>query len=273
MPASKGTGHRAAMLLTLALLISSLPVRAALTWHLAADIKAFDYRETREGQRLDREQGWLPGLAVGLEWERGSWSLIPELAWHGGQVDYEGQTQAGQPHSTDTDTRLLRSGLLAAYRLPLAPLQWSLLAGIHHLQWQRNIQANGGVAGIDERYRWQEGSLGLQLALPAAQPASWRLQLHYLTILSPRLTAEPAGFDPLSLQLGASHGWRVLLSLPLPDAAGGHWSVEPYWERWRFGQSAARPLTRNGLATGWLAREPDSLSQHWGLRLRYRFGG
>jgi len=266
-------GNRSRVVVGLQALCMSLPAQAAIDWRLGADVQSFDYRETVDGRLLDQETGWLPGLIADLEWNHGLWSLIPEVAWYRGQVDYDGQTQAGQPHQTDTDTQLLHFGLAAAYRLPIEPGQWRLTAGVHRRQWDREIRAHDGVAGLNEYYRWYEGSLGLQLELPDDTRGPWQLQLQYLRILAPELKATPSGYDPLRLDLGEQHGWRAGIRLPLWQTVSGQWSLEPYWERWRFGRSDPRPLTQNGVPTGWLVVEPDSLSNHWGLRLSYRFDG
>ena len=176
-------------------------------------------------------------------------------------------------HQTDSDTQLLRVGFLAAYRLPVDSKSWSLTAGLHRLQWDREIRANNGIAGIDEYYRWNEGSVGLLLVVPTAWLGPWQLHMQYLRILSPTLEAIIPGYDPLHFALGTQHGWRVRLTLPLTKIGQGRWSLEPYWERWRFGHSNFQPLTQGGQPSGWVAREPDSLSEHWGLRLSYRFDG
>jgi len=250
--------------------LAAQPLQAAIDWRLAVDMKSFDYREFHNGQLLDLESGWLPGLAGALDWRQGKWSLTPEVAWHSGQVDYDGQTQTGIPHDTDTDTELLRYGLTAGYLLPATRWHWRLTAAFQRMQWQRDIRPNNGVSGLKEDYRWNEGSLGLQFALPNRSQEPWQLHLQYLLIDSPQLEVKSdSEFDPVTFALGERHGWRVSFTVPL--TAGGRWSLQPYWERWRFGQSDSLSLTRNGQDTSWLAMEPESLSEHWGLQLVYRF--
>ena len=81
--------NRSLLVVGLQALCMSLPAQAAIDWRLGADVQSFDYRETAGGRLLDQETGWLPGLIADLEWHHGLWSLIPEVAWHRGQVDYD----------------------------------------------------------------------------------------------------------------------------------------------------------------------------------------
>ncbi|MBD3618825.1 MAG: hypothetical protein HUJ28_05085 [Chromatiales bacterium] len=126
--------------LLLALLCTTCPLAAA-----AGDFRAypfihyFDYTECDDNNVfLDGETGPLPGFGVSASGNSGPHGLRGKFELAGGTVDYDGQTQTGIPHTTDTDTLLYRLGL--DYEYAAVPERVTLIFGGDYVAWDRDIQ-------------------------------------------------------------------------------------------------------------------------------------
>jgi hypothetical protein len=249
--------------LCLSLSLTATPV-------LAADFRAypflhyFDYTEYDDnGDFLDGETGWLPGfgMAYAETLEAHSFGVRFELA--GGTVDYDGETQTGIPHETETETILYRFGLDYAYTLPAERFQ--LVMGADYVGWDRDIQPNynplvgGVVGGLLEEYRWWELHAGIDALLYARNRHSGSVRLEALYIADPQMTVVNLGNT--ELYMGEEPGYRVTgrYLYRAPEA----WSVgvEAYWEEWEFGRSDAVNSPIGPIL------EPRSETQHRGIRL------
>src|SRR5690554_458300 len=119
---------------------------------------------------LNREQGALPQLQAALLLPIAAhWHLHSALTYNQGTLDYIGQTQAGTPHNTQTDTsNFLWQGSGRYY--------WQrayLGGGVQYQYWQREIQAANNVSHLHEYYRW----FGPQLELGYLYPLTSNLEL------------------------------------------------------------------------------------------------
>ena len=224
----------------------------------------FDYTEYDDnGDFLDGETGWLPGFGVSYADTRDAHGLRARFELAGGTVDYDGQTQTGIPHETDTDTTLYRFGLDYEYTLPAERIR--LIAGADYVAWDRDIQPNynplvgGVVGGLFEEYRWWELHAGVDAVLYDRNRHNWSARLEALYIADPQMTVVDLG--NAKLYLGEEPGYRVTgrYLYQRPD----DWSVgvEAYWEEWEFGRSD------NVVAGPFVIFEPRSETQHRGIRL------
>ena len=251
--------------LLFALLCTACPLAAA-----AGDLRAypfihyFDYTEYDDNNVfLDGETGPLLGFGVSASGNSGPHGLRGKFELAGGTVDYDGQTQSGIPHTTDTDTLLYRLGL--DYEYAAVPERVTLILGGDYVAWDRDIQPNynplvgGVVGGLLEEYRWWELRAGVDATLFARNRHHWSLRGEALYIAEPEMTV--VDFGNLRLDLGSEPGFR-LTGRYLYERPDNWWiGTELYWEEWEFGRS-------DDVVYGpFLVHEPRSETEHRGIRL------
>lgn len=130
-------------------IFSSMPARAECGASIAASVLQWTVEEhAASGRRLVRESGWLPGVELRDSCSRSGWRVFGTAAFHGGSIDYQGQTQFGTPLNSTTGTHLIRlaTGLDREIGKSLA-----LFTQIEWFRWTRDIRGGGNVAGLNER--------------------------------------------------------------------------------------------------------------------------
>ncbi len=120
----------------------------------------FKYQEySKSGMLLDTEEGWLDHLALQFDTQLYSDHLIHAAAsFASATIPYEGYTQSGQTHSTETQETLTTLNL-EYYYAPFINSSNLLGIGLHQAEWLREIQPNNGVLGLNEKYTWNAVSL------------------------------------------------------------------------------------------------------------------
>ena len=237
---------------------------------LASDFKAypvihyFDYTEyDDDGSFLDGETGHILGFGLSLAETKDQHGLRGRFELAGGTVDYDGETNTGIPHQTETDTLLFRWGL--DYEYHARPDRLTLFAGADYVGWDRDILpaynplVGGLVGGLYEEYRWWELHVGIDAVVYHRNRHTWSARAETLYIADPKLTIPDLA--DLTLDLGSEPGFR--LTGRYLHESPDDWSVgvEVYWEEWEFGRSSTvtvGPFT---------VFEPRSETSHRGARL------
>ncbi len=129
---------------------------------VSARLQYFNYEEFDiNGTSLNQETGFIPGFGITLN--EGSHTFAFEYL--DGTVDYDGQTQAGSPHKTDTEQTIYKF----SYRLSIPATnvdeQAYYYLGIEYQNWERDILPNNNVNGLYEVYRWWTASIGVNSAI------------------------------------------------------------------------------------------------------------
>lgn len=232
----------------------------------------FDHREYADGgARLVRESGALPGLAAGIVATSGPWRLALDAAWHAGAVDYRGQTQAGAPLATVTDTRIAETGL-RAMRFVDDDRRYGLGLGIGYRRWYRDIRGVGSVAGLDERYSNWLASLDATAVLARSPQWSVGVDLRLTRTLGSEVAVSFGGrFDDQRLGLGEQWGWRLAVPALLRTGRSSGIRIEPWYEYWGFDRSDTEPLLRDGRPVG-TVYQPDGKGRNYGLRVLWAQG-
>lgn len=255
---------------SLACLMSLPGVSASAELTLATGIRYFDYEEfDTSHQSLDRETGFIPGISVagGTRW-LGIDHSIEFGAW-GGTVDYDGRTQFGQPHRTDTDETIYR----VLYRTDWQPrdADGSLYTKVYWQNWKRDIQASNGVSSLFEHYQWWSIEAGLRAT-------AWRqhnkriafelgvLRTSHGTIL---IDLSSNGYGEPVLDLGDGLGASMALDYEVELADRDRLSFSLGYQRWRFGRSNSYSAS-NGASTI-VITEPDSIANHVIVSVAYHF--
>lgn len=230
------------------------------------------YQEFDEaGSLLDREDGYIPGLVLGLSQTADHWVFAGDFAFHEGDVIYTGQTNTGIPISTRTRQNIADIAVRTEYWLQSSKgFSYAPYLGAGYHRWDRNIQSTTtssgtSVSGLFETYTWWSGFLGTKATLYESESARWLLDARLMQIINPSVNIHFDGqYDNLKLLLGERWGVRVSLPWRYMMNQSSGLNVEPFAESYELGRSVTTPLTRNGTAVGSVF-EPRSQTINYGL--------
>lgn len=240
---------------------------------IAGSLLNFGYQEFNDtGKLLDREDGYIPGVVLGLSHTIDRWLFAGDFAYHAGDVAYTGQTNnTGVPISTRTRQNISDISLRTEYWSQHDKgLSYAFYLGAGYHQWNRDIQptttASGApVSGLFETYEWWSGFLGIKGELYESGSTRWLLDTRLMQIINPSIKVYFNGqYDNARLALGERWGIRVSLPWHYTMETSSSLSIEPFAESYELGRSATTPLTKNGTAAGnvW---EPLSQTINYGL--------
>lgn len=271
---------------TLLLLVSApLPAVADGAAYIGLSAMDFGYKEfDTDGTLLDREDGWLPGLTLGVSETRGRWYGQFDGALYGGGITYRGQVQSpdptldGRPIRSNTDELVVDGALQFGYLFGRpGQLRWTAYGGLGYRHWRRDINpgrlADGTqVSGLLEQYRWWYALVGARLNLLQRAGSLVQVDLRLTRTLNPKMDVDFQGFqglDDATLDLGARTGYRLALPWRLAVAADSEVAVVPFYEAWDIGRSAPELATSGGVPLGTVV-EPRSETRNWGVSVNYR---
>lgn len=243
-------------------------------------LKFFDYKEFNDaGLLLDEEKGVPAGISLSYERKFSAFSVIVEGDYFDGVVDYSGQTQGGIPINTRSDSEIKQlSVYLLRWEKTENQLKYAPYTGIGYYNWIRNIRptvTTGGapVAGLLEDYTISYIIAGVRLEIFNKYKTDWHIDLRVNKMLNAKINVDflnYAGFDKASLEIGNKYGFRI--SAPWEKKISNNtWvSVNPYYEKWKFGKSNSVQLTINGLPSGTTILEPGSATSNSGINIGMR---
>jgi len=243
---------------------------------VAPSLHYFNYSEfSDDGSLFNRETGFLPGLQISAGTRFGQAFLGHLQAdFYRGTVDYDGQTQSGVPHLTDSDTVLYRLGGSISYtfRENFRPY-----LSLRYLRWDRTIRDNfnptlgANVSGVYEQYRWWEAGVGAHADLWRRVDTQWLLDVALLRILTPEMEIdlETRGFGSPVLPLGEEYGVRAELTWIKNWQKNRGLDLSLYYEAWDFGRSADIVVNRG--TQFMVIHEPRSETRNAGARLTFTF--
>lgn len=261
--ATRTTISRAALLV----LLGSATNAHAVGLGLTAGLMHFDYEETGiAGETLNQETGFLPGFGLALSQPHGNFDHHFELAIYGGAVDYDGQTQGGQPHQTTTNQGIYR----LQYRLDWSPetIDGGFYGTVYWQNWDRDIQPNAGVSGLFERYQWWSIEAGAVMPLMRRDTQSLVLELGVLATFNGTILVDlsSAGYGEPVLDLGNSLGFSSELRYEI-DLDNNSLHLGIAYRAWEFGRSNTATVS-NGVDVITVT-EPDSTTAQTTLFASY----
>lgn len=201
------------------------------------------------GNRLVRETGWLPGVALNASYTAGRLTWFGALDGYRRAIRYQGRTQAGAAAESTTATTLAALRLGARYALGR---DLHLAAALETDRWRRTIRASAGAAGLQERYRSERLVLGggtrWQLApgsVEADAAAVWstpeRMRVGFSGLL-----------DPATLDTRSALGARI--GLQFQPLATPVLALRSSLDWMRVARSGEVAVTRNGQFMGTIAQ-------------------
>lgn len=240
---------------------------------LGVKLERFHYKETNNRDELiDQETGLLPGLNIGASANCGAWIFSASIEQQRARLEYDGQSSGGRKIFTRTMENIREVSVQASRRFAISHADdVSVYSGVGYWRWQRDIEAVGNVAGLDETYRQRFFYLGGDTTLFRQTQHRVALDARWLRLLSPTLDVDFKGlYDTAAgLTLNAQHGWRVSVPWHYRVDEANTWVLAPYATGWRTNVSAAKPLFRKGVVIGDFF-EPASTTRLYGIQLSWR---
>ena len=243
---------------------------AEIQLSISPSLLYFDYTEfSTTDQVLNTETGWLPGLEAGLSYViTPNWSASINTSYYQGTVDYDGQTQQGVPHTTDSDATLFRFGARLD-RLIYKDIHLFIAAQSH--QWERDIQDKNNISGIDETYEWHEYSLGLSANFIITNKDTINLEASYLLVRNATIFVDLSrvNLGTTTLDQGDGTGARLNLNWRHHYENDFKLGLGLFFEGWGFGRSNTRQLENSSAII--FVTEPRSETRNTGLKLNIEY--
>jgi hypothetical protein len=219
-----------------------------------------------EGGRLVEETG--PMLRLGVDGRlalRGGGALQLDAGIAGGVIDYDGQTQAGVPHTTETAHRDF--DLTARWR-PWAPSSWGeAWVVLRGLQQRREIHSTPMVAGLLETSTLLMPGIRWSHEFDAA-PWKVKPSVEVRSSVYHRLEIDFGGlFDASDIDGGHRNELEIALEGSSPQSP---WSWSVGWTHARQSASNRQALLRGGVVVG-TVRQPRIEIDDLTLRVRRAF--
>ncbi len=150
----------------------------ALTYSLTPQAVYFDYLEVDDqADILDTETGWLTGIDVGIAIPAGAFTFSSHVNYLQGDVAYNGHSQAGTVHRTQTQQQIVNYGASGQYYFNVNRFTLIPTLAIDKFYWRRDIQRKGVVSGLTEDYQWLLIKPSLELLFKPHKRPIWSLQL------------------------------------------------------------------------------------------------
>lgn len=239
------------------------------TFELTPSVYYFQYQEFDTCNRLlNEENGVLPGLKLGFNHAANGRIIQSRISLFSGEVDYDGQTQSGAPHETDTSTRLINLGLKWILR-DAATIPGQLFLGFQYWDWDRDIQTNNGVLGLHEVYTWSELELGVKFESEQKQYSRYWLDISALYVLNPQVEVSLPS-SKVSLELEQEPGLRIRAGTTWDNDHDLSSSFSLFAEYWEFGRSDP-VFTDDFFGQAAFLVEPRSESFHSGMEFSVIF--
>jgi len=229
----------------------------------------FDYEEFDDSNnRLNNETGYIPGIQLSASNE-----ILPFLEarvstdYSNNEIDYQGHTQAGTPHTTATKQTFKNIAISILHTISYQDLSIKPLIEFQRRKWLRAIQAKGNVSSLTEHYRWDEWSFGLELSYPL-----WlgKVNLSTKKLLTRNGDLRIDILDPSPVvELGNGDGVAIELAYEYPITLQQSVSLTVFYKEWHF--SKGKPETINtprGLISIY---EPRSTSETNGVSVTYQY--
>jgi hypothetical protein len=238
---------------------------------LEADLRYFDYEEFGiNSQSLNHETGLIPGFRISGGMSGFGLDHTLEFDAWAGVADYNGRTQSGQSHTTQTDETIYR----LLYRVDWHPNnnEESLYAKIYWQNWDRDIQPANGVSGLFERYRWWTTEAGLRAIPWQQQNRSLAFELGVLQTRSGDILIDlsDSGYGKPSLDLGNGLGTTFSLNYAVEHIDNTRLEFTVRYDRWKFGRSDTKAVS--GAAGTVIITEPQSESNNLSFSAGYNLG-
>ena len=235
------------------------------------DTRYIDYEE----DHFMEEDGWMYGI-FGSYIYHGNNELMFEtsLNFVFGEIDYDGQTQAGTPVRADTDDWIFEwRGLIGKdYRFKGSSVI-TPFTGVGYRYWNDDIDFPGAY---EREIQYWYLPIGVKATSASIGNWTWGMSVEYDLFLGGEVKSHfsdihPAFNDPENDQ-DFGDGYGVGLSLQFSRKLSNYYgvSIDPYIRYWDIDESDASTLTAYGIPIGYVI-EPENNTTVYGMRLNITF--
>ncbi len=229
----------------------------------------FDYEEELDPPFKSTEEGWLPGLYLGLGHSMKD-AVYTKLfiEYSEAETDYDGSTQSGIPVKDKTDNDFFRFEINLGYTFSIDKgFSLTPYTGYGYRSWDRGL---GGSVPYDEKYHWSYIPLGIKANLEITD--RWSIgtnaaaRIMFGGKMKVYLSKVDPGFNNPTVDLGDKGGWFA--EVPMRYKFAERWSVvgTPWFEYSEIGKSNEEILTFYG-ASRYTIYEPASETYQYGMKL------
>lgn len=258
----------------LALLLTSFAWQAAADTpvyvRVGVDASDFGYKEYGpDGTELDREEGYLPGLALSARTYWQAYFAELSLDYSRAEVDYRAST-ASLDIRSDTREEMMQWQLLAGREWTLGPKGvMDLTLGLGMRDWERDIQSTASADGLLEEYHWNFASIGAHYSHQFDARHRATIGYEYRSLFSADLDVKfrSGDFDDTNLSLPDGDGRAIVLQWRYDWRPTVSWVLSGHYRFWDIPRSKAWALSRNGVLLGSTVTEPRSETREVALRL------
>lgn len=212
------------------------------------------------GRQLVKEQGWLPSIVYGLDWPTGRYRFHGQIQQSLGVISYDGQTQSGIPHQTETTHYLTQGNVSMGI---MATKLTELYLGLNLQEDIRNVANRNNVYGATEIYDEVMLRYGIKQTLfnhRNQQLLAWA-EAQAVYHASSRVNQRVAFDDTtIFLRKGSAYAFGLRYQKRLTDKKS--WFIDSSYYVHQYKDSSFEPLTSNGNATANIAYQPPISFTH-----------
>ena len=233
-------------------------------FHIGLEFTNFSYEETDDGEELMSIKGSMPGLVAGVyRYKPVFWNV--GMAYHGGDLKYDGQYQDGTPVETDTKDSIFELRGLLGGDLTEASYQGRsiLYTGLGYRLWSNEAEGTGGYR---RKVSYVYMPFGAEFAFPISASSRIGLRGELDALLYGRVVSYLSDVHPSlpNVENRQTSGYGSRLSCFIE--AGGEKSkvfVELFMRNWSVAESELD-------STGSFI-EPENTTRIYGLGLQIVF--
>jgi len=250
-----------------------------------------------EETKLVPEQAFEIGLNMGYfnyeedtgtadpEWDGFMYGVIASYTYHNkmmlhtsleytqGDIDYDGETQAGAPLKEDADDWILEWRALLESDFPSNGHLITPFIGIGYRYWNDVVD---GPGGYEREVQYVYSPIGIKTLSPLSDGWSWGMSAEYDLFLGGKVKSHlsdyASGFNDPEVEQDSGDGYGLRFSLRFSRAFEGSssLSIEPYISYWDIDESDIEVLTFNGSPYA-LVIEPENETTSYGVRISWLF--
>ena len=212
---------------------------------LSPGLSYFNYEEFGlDNATLNKEIGLLPGISFTLQQQEHS------IGAHifSGEVEYDGHTQSGDPHTTNTDESLYYFYYRYDFLTDLSHHNYFL--SVNYNFWERFIQANNNVGSLYEEYSWWHLEAGMHTYRQIQNQQKINYEIAIFRTFNGEILVDLENFDygkPV-LDLGDKFGARGMISYDLKTDYNTLITMGLEYKFWGFGRSNTKNIS-DGVTT------------------------
>jgi hypothetical protein len=243
-------------LVTLILCLLALPAHARYELYIGAGTQQLTLieKDRETGQQLVQEQGWMPSAIYGLYLPIDRLRINAHVQQSFGFMPYDGQTQTGVPHQSET-THYITQGN-ASFGFMLAQLT-EVYTGLNIQEDVRNVANRNNVYGATEVYDEVMLRYGIKQTFFENHHqrlwawGEWQNTLYALSNIDQR-----ANYDDLQITLKKGSAYAFGLRYQQELTRQQAWFIESSYYVHQYKDSSEQRLTSNGQVTSRYAYQP-----------------